>query len=51
MDNKPDKMERIAARLQRKIAEQAAQYELQIVLLEDELEELKAANGTVQSEA
>lgn len=36
-------MERIAARFQQKIAEQAAQYVTQIVMLEDELEELKKA--------
>ncbi len=39
--DKPDKMERIAARLQNKIAVLTAQYELRIVQLEDELDELK----------
>lgn len=39
--NKPDKMERVAARLQNRIADLAAAYELRVVLLEDEVDELK----------
>lgn len=40
-------MERIASRLQQKIAEQAVQYVTRIVMLEDELEELKKKHEPV----
>lgn len=41
MANAPDKMERIAARLQHRIAEITARYELDLVMLQDEIETLK----------
>lgn len=41
MQQKPDKMERIAARLQNRVAELTARYELDIIVLQDEIEELK----------
>lgn len=41
MQQKPDKMERIAARLQNRVAELTARYELDIIVLQDEIDELK----------
>lgn len=45
MANAPDKMERIAARLQHRIAEITARYELDLVMLQDEIDQLKGAEG------
>lgn len=55
--NKPDKMERIAARFQAAIGKMAADYETKLVMLADDYEEeieglkaeLKAAKGEVVS--
>lgn len=43
MSMTPEKLERIAARLQQRIAQITAQFELDVALLQDRIDELETA--------